>query len=402
MKTSSFKNQSLNLLAAASLIATIAFTPRHAVALTPDPSYKSNVAAHQQNALRPKIQLAILLDTSSSMDGLIDQTRNQLWKMVDEFTHVKKEGVPAILEVAVYEYGNRALSANNGYVRKVTGLTTDLDRVSEALFSLVTNGGQEYCGYSIKTATENLQWSRSDQDIKAIFIAGNEPFTQGPVIYKSAIGTARAAGITVNTIHAGSYQEGEQTGWREGAVLAGGDYMNIDHNYKIAHVSAPQDQRIIELNNQLNQTYVPYGTQGKAGKDRQMAQDANSHQISPALLAKRAKPKASGYYSNSQWDLVDAVEEEKVALETLDQSLLPSEMSSMDQQQQKAYISKQAKERSRIKAEISDLSKARERYVAKQQTAANQNTNTMDDALINAIRKQGKRKNFQFQSERLQ
>jgi hypothetical protein len=322
--------------------------------------------------------------------------------MVDEFTHVKKEGVPAILEVAVYEYGNRALSANNGYVRKVTGLTTDLDRVSEALFSLVTNGGQEYCGYSIKTATENLQWSRSDQDIKAIFIAGNEPFTQGPVIYKSAIGTARAAGITVNTIHAGSYQEGEQTGWREGAVLAGGDYMNIDHNYKIAHVSAPQDQRIIELNNQLNQTYVPYGTQGKAGKDRQMAQDANSHQISPALLAKRAKPKASGYYSNSQWDLVDAVEEEKVALETLDQSLLPSEMSSMDQQQQKAYISKQAKERSRIKAEISDLSKARERYVAKQQTAANQNTNTMDDALINAIRKQGKRKNFQFQSERLQ
>ena len=31
-------------------------------------------------SMHPRIRVAILLDTSGSMDGLIDQTRNQLWQ----------------------------------------------------------------------------------------------------------------------------------------------------------------------------------------------------------------------------------------------------------------------------------------------------------------------------------
>ena len=93
---------------------------------------------------RPKIQLAILLDTSSSMDGLIDQTRQQIWQVVNTFSAATKDGVKPVLEVAVFEYGNDGLSSKNGFIRQVTGLTTELDQVSEALFSLKTNGGEEY------------------------------------------------------------------------------------------------------------------------------------------------------------------------------------------------------------------------------------------------------------------
>ena len=41
----------------------------------------------------PRIQLAIVLDTSNSMDGLIDQTRNQLWQVVNEFSSARQDGV---------------------------------------------------------------------------------------------------------------------------------------------------------------------------------------------------------------------------------------------------------------------------------------------------------------------
>jgi len=54
---------------------------------------------------QPKIQLAILLDTSSSMDGLIDQARNQIWQVVNEFSTAKQNGLTPILEVALFEYG---------------------------------------------------------------------------------------------------------------------------------------------------------------------------------------------------------------------------------------------------------------------------------------------------------
>jgi len=38
------------------------------------------------------IQMAILLDTSNSMDGLIDQAKSQLWKIVNELALSKKNG----------------------------------------------------------------------------------------------------------------------------------------------------------------------------------------------------------------------------------------------------------------------------------------------------------------------
>src|SRR5271157_1093574 len=93
-----------------------------------------------------KIQLAILLDTSNSMDGLIGQAKSQLWKVVNELARAKRAGVHPQLEVGLFEYGNDGLSESDGYIRMVSNLTTDLDAISADLFALTTNGGSEYCG----------------------------------------------------------------------------------------------------------------------------------------------------------------------------------------------------------------------------------------------------------------
>src|SRR6185369_13747376 len=128
---------------------------------------------------RPLVQMAILLDTSSSMDGLIDQARTQLWRVVNEFITATRDGKKPELQVALYEYGKPTLGQESGFIRQVVPLTTDLDKVSQELFGLKTNGGDEYCGWVIRTAVEQLSWSKSNKDLKVIFIAGNEPFTQG-------------------------------------------------------------------------------------------------------------------------------------------------------------------------------------------------------------------------------
>ena len=40
---------------------------------------------------KPLIQMAILLDTSGSMQGLIEQTKTQLWKIVNEMALAKQK-----------------------------------------------------------------------------------------------------------------------------------------------------------------------------------------------------------------------------------------------------------------------------------------------------------------------
>lgn len=348
---------------------------------------------------KPKIQLAILLDTSSSMSGLIDQTRNQLWQVVNEFSKAERDGLKPTLEVAVYEYGNNTLSASNGYVRKVTGLTGELDQVSEALFSLTTNGGNEYCGYAIKTAVNELPWSRSDGDIKAIFIAGNEPFTQGPVFYKNAISIAKQKGITVNTIHAGNMQQGANSGWKDGALLAGGEFMSIDHNFKVAHIDAPQDKKIAILNEKLNRTYVPYGVKGRKNSERQKIQDNKSSAISGALLSKRVEAKASSMYDNSSWDLVDALAKGKADLEKIDEKELPENLRKLSKDKRKDFIQNKVKERIKLKKQIGELSLERNKFVAekKKETAA-PGPATVNEAISVAIQKQGIAKNYKFKS----
>ncbi|MEM7012829.1 MAG: hypothetical protein AAF585_15245 [Verrucomicrobiota bacterium] len=99
-------------------------------------------AAADQQALS---QIALLLDTSGSMRGLVDQARCQLWNVVSELATASKKGAPAKLEIAVYQYGSKEISEEKGYIRQVIGFTENLDEVSRALFSLSVGGSDEFC-----------------------------------------------------------------------------------------------------------------------------------------------------------------------------------------------------------------------------------------------------------------
>jgi hypothetical protein len=315
---------------------------------------------------RPVVQLAILLDTSNSMDGLIDQARTQLWRVVNELATAKKDGIAPDLRVALYEYGNDSLPAANGHIRRVLPLTTDLDKVSEELFALRTNGGEEYCGAVIDEATRSLQWSSSPSDLKLIFIAGNEAFTQGSVDFKQACRRAIAKGITVNTIFCGDKQEGINTQWKAGADLADGSFLTIDQNARVAEIPAPQDDEIDRLGDELNKTYIAYGSAGAAGASRQVAQDANAKAAAPSANVMRKVAKAQAMYNNATWDLVDAKKEGKVDLDKIDPKQLPPEMQKMTPAQRKAYVAEKEKKRAEIQAKILKLDEERKKYIAEQ------------------------------------
>src|SRR4051812_7827725 len=65
----------------------------------------------------PVVEVAILLDTSNSMDGLIDQARSRLWAIVNTIALAKENGRSPDLRVALFEYGNQGLSPESGWIR---------------------------------------------------------------------------------------------------------------------------------------------------------------------------------------------------------------------------------------------------------------------------------------------
>ena len=365
----------------------------------------------REAAAQPKIQIALLLDTSSSMQGLIDQAKTRLWRVVNEFVLAKRDGKRPVFEVALYEYGNKNLPAASGFVRKVSQLTTDLDAISAGLFGLEIQsfGSQEYCGSAIQAAADQLDWSSAD-DLKVICIAGNESFAQGDRDYKEATKAAITRGIQVNTIFCGTSAQGVQLGWKDAARRADGAFTSIDQNQVAQQVRTPLDKEIEALGVKLNETYIPYGRSGRLGADNQVAQDRNAESSAGSGVS-RAVTKGSRLYSNAHWDLVDALREKRFALKDVKKEALPKELRKLSLSQLEKYCEDNAKERSTIQSRIAELNRARKLWLAKPQSAAPKGEakgpgssrraglKSLDAALVEILRSQAAKKRFRFTPE---
>lgn len=342
------------------------------------------------------VQIALLLDTSSSMDGLINQAKTHLWKIINELASSNKKGDAPVIEAALYEYGNNGLSKESGYIRQVVPLTTDLDRISRELFSLRTNGGDEYCGLVVKKAAEELKWSKKDDVYKAIFIAGNEPYTQGPQSFEEASALAKSKGIFVNTIFCGSKQQGIATQWKKGAELADGEYANIDQNAQIADISAPQDREISEAMARLNETYIPYGEKGKKSYELKKEMDAQVQSAPKAVAFERAAYNASSSAgaSMSQWDLISALETGTIKRSDIKKENLDEKLAKMSDKELNDFLDAKLKEREKNRAEIARLKKERDEFIKSKEQ--NQQNDTLDARIIEMVRKQASRKGYSF------
>ncbi len=333
---------------------------------------------------KSKIQVALLFDTSNSMDGLIDQAKARLWEIVNTLTTLKYEGKTPTIEIALYEYGNSGLSSRDNFISQVTDLTTDLDLISEKLFALSTNGGDEYCGAVIQKSVKDLVWDDSVNTMKLIYIAGNEEFNQGGVHYKEAIHFALKNNIYVNTIFCGNKQDGISLYWQDGAIKGGGKFFNIDSDKKVEYIDTPYDSQINACNDKLNKTYISYGKQGTLKKQSQSREDDNAMSISASNSTERVVIKSKAAYNNSSWDLVDNVKADVTNLDKLKKEDLPDEYKNKTKEELKTIVLEKTKERELIQKQINDLAVKRQQYII-EQTKTKPNQDDLGTAIKSSI-----------------
>ncbi len=372
-------------------------SPGTGAAALPEPytDYRTAVATPDKGPQQRTVKIALLLDTSNSMDGLINQAKAQLWDIVNQFTHAYcGDDRRPRLQIALYQYGNDDLPAREGYIQQVTGFTGDLDELSEKLFSLRTNGGEEFCGQVIQTSLRQLDWGHRPQDLKMIFIAGNEPFTQGKLDYRDAAAQASEKEVIINTIYCGDYQQGINSRWKHGAELGGGDYLAIDHQRKIVHIATPYDDIIIRLNTRLNNTYVSYGALGREKKAQQAAQDANAMEMEAPVAVARSVSKSSNFYSNPTWDLVDAAAQPGFQISGLKKEQLPGELRDKGVEEIKSFIHRKKTERESLQKQIREINAKREAYIAERKESKE---GGLQSAMMEAIKKQAAKKDFHWE-----
>jgi hypothetical protein len=332
------------------------------------------------------IDVAICLDTSGSMDGLIDAARRSIWGIVNQLATATP--TPK-LRLALLSYGNVGNDATAGWVRIETQLTDDLDLVSQKLFALRTNGGEEYVGRVVQACIEQLAWSSDAAALKLLVVAGNESADQDrEVDFRKACGSAIQRGIVVDSIYCGNAADGDAPGWAEIARLTDGVYATIDHNRAAVAIESPFDAQITALSAELNTTYIPFGAGGAGGLSNQRAQDSNALGASPAVAAQRAVTKCNANYSCA-WDLVDACRQADFELASVRTEDLPEAMRGMTLEQRRAHVAEKLEQRTRLQQQIGELDRKRAAFVAEQQKElAQSGTTSFDAAVCEAVRAQ--------------
>jgi hypothetical protein len=328
-------------------------------------SIGSGIAAQPQPGKR--IEVAFVLDTTGSMADLIDGAKRKIWSIANSIVDINPN---ADIHMALIGYRDQ----DDEYVIKSYDMSRDIEGLYGNLIQFVADGGgdtPESVNEALDTAINKLTWSADDDTRRIVFLVGDAPphmdYDNGPK-YSKVMRKARDMGIIVNTVQAGIDPETYEY-WQDIAELGGGRYFAIPQDGgQVEVISSPYDDAIIELQQRINQTVVPYGTYEKQSEVRTKmetkAAAAPSVQVDNSKFY--SKRMAAKEVVTGGGDLLDDVRNNVRSIDEIEAKELPADMQKLSKDEIRAEVAKRTQAREKLEADMAELVKQRDAFVAKE------------------------------------
>jgi hypothetical protein len=176
-------------------------------------------------------------------------------------------------------------------------------------------------------------------------------------------------------------------------------------------IATPQDKELAELSIKIGDTLIGYGNESRRNSVAAKQSSADSAvggakglggAMAPATsaVAERAAYNfKSGKAVQGEGELIDALKEGKVKLETVEKSELPEELRKLSPEELKEHIAKKQAEREAIQKQIAELSKQRDAYltVERAKQAKDKKADSFDTEVAKSLRAQAKKKGIRYE-----
>lgn len=329
--------------------------------------FKTAEAASVIRSERPTVEVMFVLDTTSSMTGLIAAAKDKIWSIANTLAAADP---PPDIRMGLVGYRDRG----DAYVTVLTPLSDDLDAMYAQLMQFQAIGGgdaPESVNQALDEAVTQPDWRSGPSVYRVIFLVGDAPPKmnyQDDVKYRLSCDRAANRDIIINTIQCGNMTATEPV-WREIAQRGKGQYFKVAQSGSAVLYDTPYDDDIAALSRDLDATRIYYGGAEvlREAAARQKTTDEIYRVAKPAAVAKRTifNSKAAGVknFVGSQ-ELVHAVETEAVDLAAIPRLQLPAELQNMNARELAAHIDSRRRERKRLQADIDALANQRQAYIA--------------------------------------
>jgi Mg-chelatase subunit ChlD len=363
-----------------------------AVALYPTVKTSATTAGQQHIAQSPqRIEVVFVLDTTSSMSGLIDTAKEKIWSIAT--TMAQAEQAPEI-HMGLVAFRDRG----DDYVTRVVDLSTDIDSMYATLMQFQAAGGgdgPESVNAALADAVGNISWSQDSSSYRVIFLVGDAPPHMdyfGETRYPAIVREAADRGIVVNTIQCGDVQQ-TVAAWTEIASLGNGRYMKVGQAGDAFAVTTPFDEALAQLSAQLDETRLFYGSEAELeALDAKASATQSLHELASfAARARRAvfNSTASGvanlFGGN---DLVDDIASGEIELDAVPTEQLPAALQALDRDAQAAELAAIASRRSDLQQKIERLASERAGYIEERVNEAEGADSSLDRQIFDVVREQ--------------
>ncbi len=338
-----------------------------------------------------RIEVVFVLDTTSSMSGLIQAAREKIWSIATTMASAQENPDIKMGLVAFRDRGD-------AYITRVFDLSDDLDSMYASLMDFRAQGGgdgPESVNQALYDAIHKVSWSNDSNVYRVVFLVGDAPPHMdygNDVKYPVTLAAAARKGIVVNAIQSGQHQF-TRPAWQEIASLGHGEYFQVEDSGNAVAVSTPFDEKLSRLAAELEDTRLYYGDE-ETKKAQKAKLDANTRlrkELSSEALARRDtfNATASGKVNLlGESELIDAISSGRVELDEIEEENLPASLQAMAPAEQMEVITEQAQRRNELQQKINKLSASRSSFIKQKIAAEGGAEDSLDEKIYRAVKDQ--------------
>jgi len=321
------------------------------------------------------------------MGGLIEGAKQRIWGIINEV--MQKPTKPRV-RVGLVAYRDNG----DEYVTKLLPITEDLDKAYTTLMEYRAGGGGDTPENVRKALAEGVRgagWSKARKGLaQIVFLVGDAPpqnYVQEPDVLVTTAEAVRK-NMIVNTIQCGNL-DGTKEIWQTIALRGEGKYFAIAQDGGVQAISTPYDSKLAELAVKVGKTYVTYGNKSDRARNVAVQSAAEVMIVDGASVGAQADRAVNKAVNTFQYDgdLLQDVENESVKLKDVKTEDLPEDLQKLSPAEREKTIAARIAERKKIRAEILELSKQRDAYIAAERKKLGQTTG-FDTAVAAALKEQ--------------
>ena len=340
---------------------------------------------------RPSVEVVFVIDTTSSMGGLIEGAKQRIWAIANEIAKGRPAPKVKMGLVAFRDKGD-------AYVTKVFDMSENLDTIYKDLLSLSAEGGgdgPEHVIAGLDAAVEKIAWSKDPKTFKVVYLVGDAPphenYPDSPTL-ASVLEKAVRRGIIVNSVQCGTDTQAT-IAFSHISRLGEGRLLPVPQDGGMIAVATPFDDRMASLSAKLEGTGLAFGGGKAAARASGLLAAAVRGMASAPAAAARAEYKARAGFAGSS-DLATAVAENRVALKDVKEDELPDALRDMPADKREGKLKEITAERKKLKNEMDGLVASRTDWLKKQSGA--KRADSFDTRLVDALKVQAAKKGIVY------